>query len=199
MHAIIRRLWILFKIPCWNDFKISVSSAMVWNLKCNLYYLLGYHGHLHGSTSIHDKYTLLSSSVFRNMGLMFSFSTCKMVILFFVFIFLGIVQIRLLLFSSPSLFSGQNLSIFLKPYCCRFLIVIGVVLLVGSTRLVRHLPRPIRRGSDRNFVYRKSVSTRVREPSPSTIVQASTLQHLIASAKEKAWSDDIFNSCTCNV
>ncbi|PON71710.1 Magnesium transporter NIPA [Parasponia andersonii] len=72
------------------------------------------------------------------------------------------------------------------------LIILGVILLVSSTRLVRLLPRRLRRyvqsGVDRNFGARQSGSTRGRDPNPSTVIQAATLHHLIASSssKEKA-------------
>ncbi|KAF4348148.1 hypothetical protein G4B88_016773 [Cannabis sativa] len=73
------------------------------------------------------------------------------------------------------------------------LIIVGVMLLVSSTRVLRLLPRRLRRavqsGSDRSFGARQSGSTRgSRDPNPSTVIQAATLHHLIASssAKEKA-------------
>uniref|UniRef100_A0A5B6YL22 Probable magnesium transporter n=1 Tax=Davidia involucrata TaxID=16924 RepID=A0A5B6YL22_DAVIN len=70
-------------------------------------------------------------------------------------------------------------------------IIIGVVLLVSSTRLVRYLPRPLRRfvqsGTERNFGSKRSGSLRARESSPSAVIQATTLHHLISSpSKEKA-------------
>ncbi|KAL3498660.1 hypothetical protein ACH5RR_041392 [Cinchona calisaya] len=69
-------------------------------------------------------------------------------------------------------------------------IISGVVLLVTSARLVRYLPRPWRRflrsSVERNVGLRHSSSIRSREPSPSTVIQASTLHHLITSPKEKA-------------
>ncbi|XP_062158204.1 probable magnesium transporter NIPA9 isoform X1 [Alnus glutinosa] len=64
------------------------------------------------------------------------------------------------------------------------LIIIGVILLVSSTRVLRHLPRPLRhfiqRGVDRNFSLRRSGSVRVRDTNPSAVIQAATLQHLIS-------------------
>ncbi|KAF3447551.1 hypothetical protein FNV43_RR12737 [Rhamnella rubrinervis] len=72
------------------------------------------------------------------------------------------------------------------------LIIVGVVLLVSSTRLVRLLPQPLRRivasggGLDRNYTVRQTGSIRSREPSPSTVIQAATLHHLISTSKEKA-------------
>lgn len=72
-----------------------------------------------------------------------------------------------------------------------FLIMLGVILLVSSAWLVRHLPWPLRRliqsGVDRNFNVRRSGSVRVRDTSPSAVIQAATLHHLISSpSKEKA-------------
>lgn len=74
----------------------------------------------------------------------------------------------------------------------RLLIILGVVLLVSSSWLVRLLPRRLRRfvrsGVDRNFGVRQSGSIRIREATPSTVIQAATLHHLMASpSKEKAW------------
>jgi len=70
------------------------------------------------------------------------------------------------------------------------LIIIGVILLVSSTRVLRHLPRPlkhfIKSGVDRNFSFRRSGSVRVRDTNPSAVIQAATLHHLISSPKEKA-------------
>lgn len=71
------------------------------------------------------------------------------------------------------------------------LIVTGVILLVSSTRLVRYLPRSWRRfvqgGVDRNLGLRQSGSLRTRDPSPTTIIQATTLHHLISNpSKAKA-------------
>ncbi|XP_007012321.2 PREDICTED: probable magnesium transporter NIPA9 [Theobroma cacao] len=70
-------------------------------------------------------------------------------------------------------------------------IMMGVILLVSSTRLMRHLPWPLRNlipsGVDRNFNLRRSGSYRVKDPSPSAVIQAATLHHLIPTpAKEKA-------------
>ncbi|KAK9273639.1 hypothetical protein L1049_018449 [Liquidambar formosana] len=71
------------------------------------------------------------------------------------------------------------------------LIIIGVILLVSSTRLLRHLPRPLRlfvkSGVERNFSLKRSGSLRVRDSNPSAVIQAATLHHLISSpSKEKA-------------
>ncbi|KAG6674325.1 probable magnesium transporter NIPA9 isoform X3 [Carya illinoinensis] len=72
-----------------------------------------------------------------------------------------------------------------------FLIIIGVVLLVSSSRLVRHLPWPLRHlipsGVERNFNARRSGSVRVRDSNPSAVIHAATLHHLVSSPpKEKA-------------
>ncbi|KAK2398822.1 hypothetical protein P8452_06174 [Trifolium repens] len=70
------------------------------------------------------------------------------------------------------------------------LIITGVILLVGSTKLVRFLPssRRTRSNAEKNYGPRRSTSSRVREPSPtSAVIQASTLNHLLSSSsKEKA-------------
>ncbi|XP_022638211.1 probable magnesium transporter NIPA9 isoform X6 [Vigna radiata var. radiata] len=70
------------------------------------------------------------------------------------------------------------------------LIIMGVILLVGSTRLVRFLScssSQRRSNVDKNFGLRRTTSSRVREPSPSAIIQAATLNHLLSSSsKEKA-------------
>ncbi|KAH1131777.1 hypothetical protein J1N35_003155 [Gossypium stocksii] len=70
-------------------------------------------------------------------------------------------------------------------------IMMGVILLVSSTRLMRHLPWPLQNlipsGADRNFSLRKTGSHRVKDPSPAAVIPAATLHHLIpTSAKEKA-------------
>ncbi|XP_031113862.1 probable magnesium transporter NIPA9 isoform X1 [Ipomoea triloba] len=69
-------------------------------------------------------------------------------------------------------------------------IIIGVMLLVTSKRVLRCLPRPLRRvlqtGTDRNLGQRQSSIGRNRDPS-STVIPAATLHHLISSLpKEKA-------------
>ncbi|OAY54122.1 probable magnesium transporter NIPA9 [Manihot esculenta] len=71
------------------------------------------------------------------------------------------------------------------------LIMVGVILLVSSTRLLRHLPRPLRHwmrsNVDRSFSLGRSGSLRVKDSNPSAVIQAATLHHLIATpAKEKA-------------
>ncbi|KAL7181503.1 hypothetical protein ACSBR1_040404 [Camellia fascicularis] len=73
-----------------------------------------------------------------------------------------------------------------------FFIILGVVLLVTSTRLVRYLPRPLRRivqnSVDRNLGLKRHGLLHARDPtSPSAIIQATTLRHLMSSpSKEKA-------------
>ncbi|CAL5365067.1 unnamed protein product [Camellia sinensis] len=73
-----------------------------------------------------------------------------------------------------------------------FFIILGVVLLVTSTRLVRYLPRPLRRivqnSVDRNPGLKRHGSLHARDPtSPSAIIQATTLHHLMSSpSKENA-------------
>ncbi|XP_044471644.1 probable magnesium transporter NIPA9 isoform X2 [Mangifera indica] len=71
------------------------------------------------------------------------------------------------------------------------LIMVGVILLVSSSRLMCHLPQPLQQvlqsGVDRNFTPRRSLSQRAKDPSPSAVIQASTLHNLISSsAKAKA-------------
>lgn len=71
------------------------------------------------------------------------------------------------------------------------LIILGVILLVSSTRLVRHLPRPFRflvpSGLERNYSLRRSGSLRTKDANPSAVIHAATLHHLISSpSKEKA-------------
>ncbi|KAL3818943.1 hypothetical protein ACJIZ3_004848 [Penstemon smallii] len=62
-------------------------------------------------------------------------------------------------------------------------IILGVILLVTSTRLVGYFPRPWQRiGSEKNFGLRQTTgSNRARDTNPSAVVQASTLHHLISS------------------
>ncbi|XP_058068963.1 probable magnesium transporter NIPA9 isoform X2 [Magnolia sinica] len=71
------------------------------------------------------------------------------------------------------------------------LIIIGVILLVSSSRLVAVLPQPLRhflhKGNERNFSIKRTGSIRSRDSGPSTVVQATALHHLITSpVKEKA-------------
>ncbi|XP_025606697.1 probable magnesium transporter NIPA9 isoform X4 [Arachis hypogaea] len=71
------------------------------------------------------------------------------------------------------------------------LIITGVILLVGSTRLVKFLScssgRTKRSNADKSYGARRPSSLRIREPNPSTVIPATTLNHLLPSAsKEKA-------------
>ncbi|KAJ1442824.1 hypothetical protein SESBI_00705 [Sesbania bispinosa] len=70
------------------------------------------------------------------------------------------------------------------------LIIVGVILLVGSTRLARFIPCSSRRkrsNVEKNYGSRRYGTSRVREPSPSAVIQAATLNHLLSSSsKEKA-------------
>ncbi|KAF5748332.1 magnesium transporter NIPA9 [Tripterygium wilfordii] len=70
------------------------------------------------------------------------------------------------------------------------LILIGVILLMSSSRLVRYLPWRLRHfihsGVDKNFNSRRSGSTFGKESNPSAIIPTTTLHSLISSAKEKA-------------
>ncbi|CAL5363220.1 unnamed protein product [Camellia sinensis] len=73
-------------------------------------------------------------------------------------------------------------------------VLAGVVLLVTSTRLVRYLLRPLRRivqnSVDRNPGLKRQGLLHARDPtSPSAIIQATTLHHLMSSpSKENASS-----------
>ncbi|RDX64697.1 putative magnesium transporter NIPA9, partial [Mucuna pruriens] len=61
------------------------------------------------------------------------------------------------------------------------MLALGVILLVGSTRLVKFLScSSLRKRSngDKNYGTRRATSSRVKEPSPSTIIQAATSNHL---------------------
>ncbi|KAF9617706.1 hypothetical protein IFM89_038206 [Coptis chinensis] len=67
-------------------------------------------------------------------------------------------------------------------------IIGGVVLLVSSARLLQHLPWPAKRflsGVEKNISLRRSGSIRSRDSDSSTVIQASTLHHLISHVKEK--------------
>ncbi|KAH1252628.1 putative magnesium transporter NIPA9 [Glycine max] len=75
--------------------------------------------------------------------------------------------------------------------CSMLLIIVGVILLVGSTKLVRFFrfsSHHFKRSSvDKNYGPRRSGTSRVREPSPTAVIQAATLNHLLSSSsKEKA-------------
>ncbi|KAJ6856803.1 magnesium transporter NIPA9 isoform X3 [Populus alba x Populus x berolinensis] len=68
-------------------------------------------------------------------------------------------------------------------------IVVGVILLVSSTWLLRHLPLRhfIRINVDRNFSLSRSGSLRLKDSNPAAVIHAATLHHLISSpSKEKA-------------
>ncbi|XP_010049206.2 probable magnesium transporter NIPA9 [Eucalyptus grandis] len=71
------------------------------------------------------------------------------------------------------------------------LIIVGVVLLVSSARLVRLLPWRLRQlvpsGVGRNSGLRRSGSVHAKDTTPSAVIHAATLHHLISSpSKEKA-------------
>lgn len=72
----------------------------------------------------------------------------------------------------------------------RLLIIVGVILLVSSSRLILRLTWLYRRfkhsGVDRNFGHRSGSSARLRDSSPSAIIQTTTLQNLMLSSKAKA-------------
>ncbi|KAH7574395.1 hypothetical protein JRO89_XS03G0291000 [Xanthoceras sorbifolium] len=110
-------------------------------------------------------------------------STCAAVASIVTGVLAGMLALGERLPSAP----GARLSLLLGW----LLIVVGVVLLVSSSRLVRHLRWPFRRfrpsGLSRNSSRRGSGSQRVKETSPSAVIPAATLHHLMsASAKEKA-------------
>ncbi|XP_010536186.1 PREDICTED: probable magnesium transporter NIPA9 [Tarenaya hassleriana] len=70
------------------------------------------------------------------------------------------------------------------------LIMVGVVLLVSSSRLVRHLPRSLRNSRqnsvDRVFNARRTPPHAMKDTNPSAVIQAATLHHLLSSpSKEK--------------
>ncbi|KAJ6749244.1 hypothetical protein OIU79_030190 [Salix purpurea] len=62
-------------------------------------------------------------------------------------------------------------------------IVAGVILLVSSTWLLRHLPlcHLIRLNADRNFSLSRSGSLRLKDSNPTAVIHATTLHHLISS------------------
>ncbi|KAJ6796365.1 putative magnesium transporter NIPA9 [Iris pallida] len=68
-------------------------------------------------------------------------------------------------------------------------IIVGVIFLVMSTRFMALIPRPLRRllksSNERNHLLRRSSSQRAKDPSPSTVIHASTLHHLIPSPGKK--------------
>ncbi|KAL9226895.1 hypothetical protein vseg_002655 [Gypsophila vaccaria] len=65
------------------------------------------------------------------------------------------------------------------------LIIVGVILLVTSTRLVRLLPgavgRPIRGGLNKSFSNKHPGTIRTRDPNPSAVIHATTLHSLLTS------------------
>jgi drug/metabolite transporter (DMT)-like permease len=70
------------------------------------------------------------------------------------------------------------------------LIMLGVVLLVTSSRLIRHLPRSFRRSRqtslERGFNIRRTTSHTPKDTNPSAVIQAATLHHLLSSpSKDK--------------
>ncbi|XP_059292548.1 probable magnesium transporter NIPA9 isoform X2 [Lycium ferocissimum] len=110
-------------------------------------------------------------------------STCAAVASIVTGVFAGMFALGERLPSGPT----SRLWLLLGWLC----IILGVILLVASTRLVRSLPRSWRRvlrsGVDKNMGLRQSVPTRSRDTSPSAVIQASTLHHLIATpSKAKA-------------
>lgn len=110
-------------------------------------------------------------------------STCAAVASIVTGVFAGMFALGERLPSAPT----SRLWLLLGWMC----IVLGVILLVASTQLVRSLPRSwlrvLRSGVDNNIGLRQSVSIRSRDTSPSTVIQASTLHHLIATpSKAKA-------------
>ncbi|PIA43009.1 hypothetical protein AQUCO_02000453v1 [Aquilegia coerulea] len=68
-------------------------------------------------------------------------------------------------------------------------IIVGVILLVSSAKLLQHLPRPLRRfvggNLEKNNNLKRSGSLRTRDSNPNTVIQTSTLHHLISHVKEK--------------
>ncbi|XP_042481213.1 probable magnesium transporter NIPA9 [Macadamia integrifolia] len=70
------------------------------------------------------------------------------------------------------------------------LIIVGVILLVSSTRLVRRLPQPLRPSTrsnvEKSYSLRQSGTVRVRDSSPSAVIQAATLHNLLTPSKDKA-------------
>lgn len=111
-------------------------------------------------------------------------STCAAVASIVTGVLAGMVALGERLPSAPM----ARLSLLLGWVC----ILLGVVLLVTSTRLMRYLPRPLRRfmpGSvDRNSSLRRhgSLHATSRDSSPSAVIHATTLHHLLSSpSKEK--------------
>ncbi|CAJ1973545.1 unnamed protein product [Sphenostylis stenocarpa] len=63
------------------------------------------------------------------------------------------------------------------------LIIVGVILLVGSAKLVKFFqfssPRIKSSSADKNYGHRRSTTSRIREPSPTAVIQAATINHLL--------------------
>ncbi|XP_047172335.1 probable magnesium transporter NIPA9 [Vigna umbellata] len=63
------------------------------------------------------------------------------------------------------------------------LIIVGVILLVGSEKLVKFFRlsshRFKRSNVDKNYGHRRSATSRIREPSPTAVIQAATVNHLL--------------------
>ncbi|KAL5698707.1 hypothetical protein ACHQM5_029703 [Ranunculus cassubicifolius] len=108
-------------------------------------------------------------------------STCAAVASIVTGVLAGMLALGEQLPSSPS----ARLWLFLGWIC----IIVGVILLVSSTRLLQLLPRPMKRflsgGVERNLGLRRAGSLRTRESDPNTVIQASTLHHLISHVKAK--------------
>ncbi|KAL9269707.1 putative magnesium transporter NIPA9 [Drosera capensis] len=70
------------------------------------------------------------------------------------------------------------------------LIIVGVILLVSSSRLVTYLPwlarRSARGGHGKNLNLKQSASSSSRDNNPSAVIHTTTLHHLLSSpVKEK--------------
>ncbi|ESW08838.1 hypothetical protein PHAVU_009G078900 [Phaseolus vulgaris] len=63
------------------------------------------------------------------------------------------------------------------------LIIVGVILLVGSAKLVKFFrlsSHSFKRSNvDKNYAHRRSAASRNREPSPTAVTQAATINHLL--------------------
>lgn len=73
---------------------------------------------------------------------------------------------------------------------CRLLIILGVIMLVSSTRLVRFVPWSVKRtgrgGLEKSFSGKQPGLVRTRDPNPSAVIHTNTLHHLLTSpTKEK--------------
>ncbi|XP_056698467.1 probable magnesium transporter NIPA9 [Spinacia oleracea] len=70
------------------------------------------------------------------------------------------------------------------------LIILGVIMLVSSTRLVRFVPWSVKRtgrgGLEKSFSGKQPGLVRTRDPNPSAVIHTNTLHHLLTSpTKEK--------------